>query len=784
MPKFSAYMKGSDGSQGPAGASIIDGILVNEDSLPQQAGHGKHAYLVGTSDPKNLWVWDEENSEWKDQGPIANRIGEVTASINAIPWTTTATPSVQTQFSTSNQIDSLNFDFTIPFLDNAYDVINNKVNRDGDTITGDLIIGQNGSLHIQQPGNTYTDSNFSVGRGGKTYVGNATHSSGFTRTGIIQENANGNKEYFRLPISYSTENDNTYNILTSKALVTVAQGGTGVSTATANYIFAAPAANNGSPSFRQLVANDIPNLDASKITAGTLNANRIPDLNASKITAGILPIERGGTGATAASAALSNLGAVAKSGDTMTGNLTLENGKMLLLGNSISTGLQMARIYLRSSDVSHGNNVSVWYNNTNSHGNQLYYLPAYDETLSSGNYYYKILTSKEPVAITEGGTGNANGTVSKLTTARTIQTNLASTSAASFDGSANVTPGVTGILGIANGGTGATTAANAIANLGAVSKSGDTMTGNLIVSDHNINVKKTNADISASTIAQNQYAIFGMTDKNDRYIGYVQANNDTSGASSITVASRKYINNSNVNNGVTLSVNASGVRSVNVNDDEAWRNAINAVNKSGDTVTGQLLIQQSVNYTSNTTQMNFAIGRTAKTYIVNNGYSAGNTFTAIVQEHPTGGAHEEFRLPISISTDSGTYNILTSKTPVTLEQGGTGGTDSGWQSYTNSSVFTGTIYYRKVGAFLMIMGQQINVANTINAGASVLLMTLTSPYRPTREIMPNCFINTSLVSNKVVPMRLTTGGVLYLYANKSDAIDSSYNLYFSGFGFM
>ena len=53
----------------------------------------------------------------------------------------------------------------------------------------------------------------------------------------------------------------------------------------------------------------------------------------------------------------------------------------------------------------------------------------------------------------------------KLSTARSIQTNLASTSTASFDGSGNISPGVTGILPIANGGTGATTAINARYNL-------------------------------------------------------------------------------------------------------------------------------------------------------------------------------------------------------------------------------------------------------------------------------------------------------------------------------
>lgn len=53
----------------------------------------------------------------------------------------------------------------------------------------------------------------------------------------------------------------------------------------------------------------------------------------------------------------------------------------------------------------------------------------------------------------------------KLATARTIRTNLASTSAASFNGTANITPGVTGTLPIANGGTGGTTCYAANANI-------------------------------------------------------------------------------------------------------------------------------------------------------------------------------------------------------------------------------------------------------------------------------------------------------------------------------
>lgn len=61
--------------------------------------------------------------------------------------------------------------------------------------------------------------------------------------------------------------------------------------------------------------------------------------------------------------------------------------------------------------------------------------------------------------------GNAN-TATKLETARTITANLTSSTAGSFDGSENITVGVTGTLPIANGGTGATTAAAARTALG------------------------------------------------------------------------------------------------------------------------------------------------------------------------------------------------------------------------------------------------------------------------------------------------------------------------------
>jgi hypothetical protein len=53
---------------------------------------------------------------------------------------------------------------------------------------------------------------------------------------------------------------------------------------------------------------------------------------------------------------------------------------------------------------------------------------------------------------------NTTGSAASLTTARNIQTNLGSTSAASFNGTADITPGVSGTLLVGNGGTGITSA--------------------------------------------------------------------------------------------------------------------------------------------------------------------------------------------------------------------------------------------------------------------------------------------------------------------------------------
>ena len=87
----------------------------------------------------------------------------------------------------------------------------------------------------------------------------------------------------------------------------ISNGGTGSNTTTKNYVFAGPTSADGAPSFRALVANDIPNLSGSKITSGTISADRLP-----KASSSAFGIIKSGTGLSidngVASVNLSDLG--------------------------------------------------------------------------------------------------------------------------------------------------------------------------------------------------------------------------------------------------------------------------------------------------------------------------------------------------------------------------------------------------------------------------------------------------------------------------------------------
>lgn len=132
---------------------------------------------------------------------------------------------------------------------------------------------------------------------------------------------------------------------------------------------------------------------------------------------GTVPVEGGGTGATDAATACGNLGAVKKSGDTMTGDLTttglivtpghiypLTKLKAFPNGDSISYGAAMDEAFL----------AQIVYEDTEG-VREYYLLPPYTVGRTDHAWHY-ILTSKSPVTIAQGGTGakDAAGAVANL----------------------------------------------------------------------------------------------------------------------------------------------------------------------------------------------------------------------------------------------------------------------------------------------------------------------------------------------------------------------------------
>lgn len=155
--------------------------------------------------------------------------------------------------------------------------------------------------------------------------------------------------------------------------------------------------------------------------------------------------------------------------------------------------------------------------------------------------------------------------VDKLTTGRTIQTDLASSDAPVFDGTQNIKPGVTGTLPVGKGGTGATAADAARTNLGAAATNHthNELKGDLITTiprqdDNNIFVEmgtsNANNDLSKVHI--------GAKDTGQAFVhGYKRADGSDLGYHLIYDTAHK-----------------------------PTAADVGAVNKAGDTITGQLYL--------------------------------------------------------------------------------------------------------------------------------------------------------------------------------------------------
>lgn len=118
-----------------------------------------------------------------------------------------------------------------------------------------------------------------------------------------------------------------------------------------------------------------------------------------------------------------------------------------------------------------------------------------------------------------------------------------------------------------------------------------------------------------------------------------------------------------------------------------------------------------------------------------------------------------------------------------LSIGGTGGVDSGWQTLTNSSVFTGTIYYRKVGVFLYVYALGLKIVGGLSALSNVTLATMPTGYHPARDMVPACFQNNMNLAVRPLGCRIVGDGRIFVYANNA-ALSEDNTIYLSGFCFV
>lgn len=166
------------------------------------------------------------------------------------------------------------------------------------------ISGSGGTTGLTLTGGPITSSG-TLTLGGTLAIANGGTGSA-TVTGVNQFFANttgGSAPAFRAIVSgdVPTLNQNTSGTAAGlSATLVIASGGTGLTTTSQNFVFAGPSSGSGAPSWRTLVAGDIPSLSGSYVTTftgGSTGLTPVSGTSGAISLAGILVAANGGTGA-------------------------------------------------------------------------------------------------------------------------------------------------------------------------------------------------------------------------------------------------------------------------------------------------------------------------------------------------------------------------------------------------------------------------------------------------------------------------------------------------------
>lgn len=680
MPKFSAYMKGGDGSAGPPGASFISGIVATTSQLPPNPPENRQIYLVGNTDPKHIYAYID--GQWVDQGLTASEIARTDASIRSIGWT--EDPSVQVSFSSEDQKDYFNFDFAIPKTRPAGFGTSNTASATT------IAFGATPIVSVTNSGEDYAKNfhfDFKIPAGEPAGFG----------TPHVQS------------IKVPSGTDPTVEITTVTSSPERAKE--------FNFKFGIPEGVAAGFSTQQ-------NVSVSTLDTGEQATVQISTVTTSPETSKVFNFHFG-----------------------------------LPRGDALS-------IYDGITFTSTQDGYNYYWKNTNGTSTLVFSrgsvekLPIYiynnnDESIAST---FKISTTTieyeadekfdgtmylmMPATLQNIEIGNVSSTtygydpiISKSTGSTSTNLILDFTIPDGYPGRSVIDSMTTNIQSITTNINSLSTNINSLST-DKVNKSGDTITGDLYI-------KNPDAESASTSFPQVVYRDFGFKDKNNDFLAFLEANQNTDGENRLWIGARKKINSSNINNSLTLGVSTDGTRFIDLDAPDIWRNAIGAVNKAGDTMVGDLVVSDhhlyvkrnisNISATSISAPQYAIIGIKDKNdelygYIQATQYADGSTLMQISARNRQTGGTGTFDNGFGLKCNKdGTKSVALGDQNAWLNALGL--TDSGWKTATMKNSTTGSIYYRKIGNIVNVICYDIKMGQAVNA-SYLNIATIPDGYRP------------------------------------------------------
>jgi len=249
-------------------------------------GPGTSGQVLKSNGTSVYWASDNNTDSHVAQGAAITTAGAFpillanSTSTNAVTATVNKTSTLTYNPNTKSLVTGGTVDGYTLAAASAKGVTDNTTNTDVTSSDTNLITGR--TLYYQLAKKGYTTNTGTVTSVQVQATSPVTSSTSTAQTGTLNTT-----------IALANNYGDTKNPYASK---------------TKNTVLAAGATEDSAPSFRALVAADIPNLSASKITSDTFDAARIPTLSITDKTSGTLTVDRGGTGATSATGARNNLG--------------------------------------------------------------------------------------------------------------------------------------------------------------------------------------------------------------------------------------------------------------------------------------------------------------------------------------------------------------------------------------------------------------------------------------------------------------------------------------------